>query len=88
MNCLRCLSFGQSLSGLALNVALLVMACDRQTTTQPIALAPGEVRTCTGTWSATGNGQTMKLESGHQAMIFRLTGSLLLTGEQRLRRGF
>ena len=88
MNCLRCLSFGQSLSGLALIVALLVMACDRQTTTQPIALAPGEVGTFTGTWSATGNRQTMKLESGHQAMIFRLTGSLLLAGKQRLRRGF
>lgn len=88
MNCLRCLSFGQSLSGLALIVALLSTACDRQTTTEPIALAPGEVRTFTGTWSATGNRQTMKLESGRQAMIFRLTGTLLLTGEQRLRRGF
>lgn len=88
MNCLGCLSLGRLLSSLLLIVALLAMACDRQTNTPPVPSVSGEVRTFTGNWSATGNRQTMKLESGHQAEIFRLTGSLLLAGKQRLRRGF
>lgn len=74
--------------GLVLIVALFAAACDRGATPPPPALEPGEVRTFTGTWSAAGNRQTMDLGSDHQAVIFRLTGSLLLSGAQRLKRGF
>lgn len=88
MNCLRRLSTGHYLSLLALIGALLTAACERHATETPVDFAAGEVRTFTGTWSATGNQQTIQLESGHQARIFRLTGSLLLSGKQRLSRGF
>ena len=66
---------------------LLTAGCDGSTP-PPTALAPGEVRHFTGTWSATGNRQTMQLEAGHQAAIFKFSGSLLLTGPQRLTTGF
>ncbi len=82
------ISLGRFLSSLVLILALFTISCDRQAGTPPISLVPGEVLNFTGTWSATGFRQTMKLESGHETMIFRLTGSLLLAGEQRLRRGF
>jgi hypothetical protein len=68
-------------------VALLTAGCDRSTP-PPTALAPGEVRHFTGTWSATGNRQTMQLEAGHQAAILKFSGSLLLTGPQRPSTGF
>jgi hypothetical protein len=41
-----------------------------------------------GNWSATGTRQTLVLDAGHWAAIFRLSGSLLLTGEQRPGVGF
>lgn len=66
---------------------LLIAGCDRSTP-PPTELVPGEVRHFTGTWSATGNRQTMQLEPGHQAAIFKFSGSLLLTGPQRLTTGF
>lgn len=66
---------------------LFLVGCDRSTP-PPIALVPGEVRHFTGTWTATGNRQTMQLEPGHQAAIFKFSGSLLLTGPQRLTTGF
>lgn len=88
MNCLRCVSFGHFLSGLALFIALFTTACDRQTSAPSIFSEAGEVHTFTGTWSATGDRQTMQLGAGHKAQIFRLSGSMLLTGEQRLRKGF
>jgi hypothetical protein len=67
--------------------ALLIAGCDRSTP-PPTGLESGEVRHFTGTWSATGNRQTMQLEPGHQAAIFKFSGSLLLTGPQRLTTGF
>lgn len=88
MNCLRCVSFGYSFFGLALIATLVLTACDRQTTMPSNESEPGQVHTFTGTWSATGNRQTMKLESEHRAEIFRLTGSMLLTGKERPRKGF
>lgn len=66
---------------------LLSSGCDRSTP-PPTALVPGEVRHFTGTWSATGNRQIMQLEAGHQAAIFKFSGSLLLTGPQRMTTGF
>jgi hypothetical protein len=88
MNCLRCVSFGHFLSGLVLFIALFTTACDRQAGAPSIFSEPGEVHTFTGTWSATGDRQTMQLGAGHKAQIFRLSGTLLLAGEQRLRKGF
>lgn len=88
MNCLRGQSLGHFLSGLVLFVALFATACDRQATMPSIFSEPGEVHTFTGTWSATGDRQTLQLGSNHKAEIFRLSGSMLLAGEQRLRRGF
>jgi hypothetical protein len=68
-------------------VMLLTTGCDRSTP-PPTGLESGEVRHFTGTWTATGNRQTMQLEPGHQAAVFRFSGSLLLTGTQRLTTGF
>jgi hypothetical protein len=88
MNFQRFFFFGHPLRSLALIGVLLISACDRQTPPPPTDSKPGEVKTFTGTWSATGNRQTMQLESDHEAVIFRLTGSMLLAGQQRLKRGF
>jgi hypothetical protein len=88
MNYLYCLSFSHFLRSLAIVLILLITACDRQTSTSPEPSGPGEMRTFTGKWSATGTRQIMQLESSHQAAIFRVTGSLLLEGKQRLKRGF
>lgn len=67
--------------------AVLIAGCDRSTP-PPTGLESDEVRHFTGTWSATGNRQTMQLEPGHQAAVFKFTGSLLLTGPQRPTTGF
>jgi hypothetical protein len=48
----------------------------------------GEWRAFEGTWSAAGSRHTLKLEPGHYAAVFHLTGSLLLSGPQRLGVGF
>ena len=88
MKCLRSLSINHYLFGFTLIVALLTAACENQNTPQPISSVPGGRITFTGTWSATGNRQTMHLESGHRTEIFRLTGSLLLYGPERPSRGF
>ena len=50
--------------------------------------AAGEWRAFEGTWSATGTRQSLDLGSGRRASTFRLTGSLLLSGEQRPGVGF
>lgn len=88
MNCLRCLSFMHYLSSLVLIAILSVSGCDRQTEAPPVALEQGEVRTFTGRWSATGHRQTMYLESDNAAVTFQLSGSMLLDGQQRLKKGF
>jgi hypothetical protein len=88
MNSQRFFFFGHSLRSLALIGVLLISACDRQTPPPPTDSKPGDVKTFTGRWSATGDRQTMQLESDHEAIIFRLTGSMLLAGQQRLKRGF
>jgi hypothetical protein len=46
------------------------------------------VQNFTGTWTSTGNRQTMHLGSERQASIFRYSGSLLLGGEQQFKKGF
>lgn len=87
MKKLRHLFIGLILSCLALSLTLVTASCKNQTATSTTE-APGTIRTFTGKWSATGNHETMQLESGHEAVIFRLTGSLLLEGNQRLKKGF
>ncbi len=88
MNCLRCLSFDRYFSRFMLIVVLLVTACDSQTAPPQVGSGPEEVRTFTGTWTATGNRQTLQLELGHQATVYKLSGSLMLSGPQRPSRGF
>lgn len=68
--------------------ALLAAACSGPAGEPGGAPAPGETRTFEGTWSASGTRQTLDLEPGHRASIFRLTGSLLLTGQGGLGVGF
>ena len=62
------------------------VACDRRSTPATERSIPGEVQNFTGTWTSTGNRQTMHLGSERQASIFRYTGSLLLGGEQQFKR--
>lgn len=88
MGRLNGLSLRHGLTALALMAVLLTTGCDRQAATEPADVAPGEVRTFTGTWSATGTRQTMHLEPGHHANIIRVSGSMLLKGKQRPKRGF
>lgn len=88
MDRLNGLSLRHGLSDLALMAVLLMTGCDRQAATQSTDAVPGEVRTFTGRWSATGTRQTMHLEPGHHADIIRVSGSMLLKGKQRLRKGF
>jgi hypothetical protein len=69
-------------------VLLVTCGCDRPATPQPVAAAPDGMRTFTGSWSATGTRQTLPLAAGHQAAVFKVSGSLLLSGQQRPHLGF
>jgi len=88
MTCPRSLLFAFYLSCSALVISFIVSGCDFHESPPPTVLETGEVRTFTGKWSATGNRQTMQLGSGNEAVIYRLTGSMLLAGKDRLKRGF
>jgi hypothetical protein len=88
MRCRRWPSFSHYWRGLAMFVMLLATGCDHPPPSPPAASTPGEVRHFTGTWSATGNRQSLQFGPEHQAAIFKFTGSLLLTGPQRLTAGF
>ena len=76
------------LRSLLCSAGVLLAACERPVDPPAPAVVPGEVRTFTGNWTMTGNRQLMAFESGRQAGIFNLSGSLLLTGKQRLTAGF
>ena len=67
---------------------MLSAACSGPAVEPRDAPAPGETRTFEGSWSASGTRQTLDLEPGHTASIFKLTGSLLLTGQGGLGVGF
>lgn len=73
---------------LALLATLASVSCDRRSSPVPERSAPGEVLHFTGTWTSKGNRQIMHLGSERQASIFSYTGSLLLGGEQRFKKGF
>lgn len=74
--------------GWALLVCLLAVSCSGPPAGREPAPAPGEWRPFEGTWSATGTSQTLQMESGHQASIFNLSGSLILTGQRGIGVGF
>ncbi len=80
----------------ALLSMLLVTACGQPETppaTKP-ATAPAttaatdDIRNFTGDWTTTGNRRVLDLGPGHQAGVFILSGSMMLSGKQRLNRGF
>jgi hypothetical protein len=73
---------------LALALLLLPAGCSQPTVPPVEIVSPSEWRTFTGTWTASGTRQTLKLEKDHSASIFDLTGSLLLTGDHELGAGF
>jgi len=71
-------------------VALLLIAaagCNRPGGSRASPL-PSAWLTFEGTWSASGERQTLRLGPGHSASIASLTGSLLLTGQRGLGLGF
>ena len=67
---------------------VLWSACSGPARGPEVALAPGESRAFTGTWSASGSRNTLRLGPDHRASIVSLTGSLLLTGSRGLGIGF
>jgi hypothetical protein len=63
-------------------------ACTPQTIPLPGVTSENEWHSFQGSWSASGTRQTLDLETHHQASIFDLTGSLVLTGDRGLGVGF
>jgi hypothetical protein len=82
---------------IALLGVLLVTACG-QPATPPATkvsaastegtVAADEKQGFTGDWTTIGTRQVLDLGPGQQAVIFQLSGSLLLNGKQRINRGF
>jgi len=66
----------------------LCQACDRRQPPSPEAPSAEKTHSFTGTWTTTGKSQGLQLGPERQATIFNFTGSLLLSGPQRLKRGF
>jgi hypothetical protein len=87
MRNLRCWPAGASWQAWSL-ILLTATACGRSPVPPPVPVASHEIRPFTGTWIATGTRQTLTLEPGRQAAIFNLSGSLLLSGKERLKLGF
>ena len=67
---------------------LLAAACTPSGEPAQGRVLQGEMRSFTGSWSAAGLKRTVKLESGHEAAVFDLTGSVVLSGENRPAVGF
>lgn len=81
--------------GLAVLGVFLMTACGQpasppgsQTASAPATTAADDVRSFTGDWTVTGNRRVMDLLPGQQAAIFHVSGSLMLSGKQRLNRAF
>jgi hypothetical protein len=73
---------------LALLAFLLVSACGGPAKSPESAQSPGEWKSFEGTGTATGQRQTLLMGPDHKVAISKLSGSLLIIGEQRLGRGF
>jgi len=74
---------------------LLMTACgqpasppESQTASAPTTTAADDVRSFTGDWTVTGSRRVMDLLPGQQAAIFQVSGSMMLSGKQRLNRAF
>lgn len=72
----------------ALTAIVLCQACDRQRPPSPESPSSEKTHHFTGTWTTIGKRQDMQLGPERQATIFSFTGSLLLSGPQRLKTGF
>jgi hypothetical protein len=69
--------------------ALLLTAACRQSGGPASETPPnGEWHAFEGTWTAAGTRRTLRLGADDRAVIFELTGSVLLTGKQRPALGF
>jgi hypothetical protein len=66
----------------------LMVACGQSTGPSPSHAPEGEFRNFEGSWSAAGLKRTIKLAPGHEAAVFDLNGSVVLTGEHRPAVGF
>jgi hypothetical protein len=73
---------------LPLALLLFLVGCSQPAVPRAEIASQSEWHTFSGTWTSSGTRQTLKLESDHQASIFDLTGSLLLTGDRGLGVGF
>ncbi len=73
---------------LTLSLMLLAAAGCEGPATAPAADTSGEVRSFTGSWTATGTRKVLRLGEGHEAAIFSLSGTILLTGKERIEVGF
>jgi hypothetical protein len=67
-------------------MAVLITACGQSSA--PEGPQRGEWHTLSADWSATGTRQTLRLGPDHRASIFRLSGSMLISGDNRLGVGF
>jgi hypothetical protein len=68
--------------------ALLLTAACGQSGNSPQTPLAGEWHTFEGTWTAAGTRKTLHLGRDDRAAIFELTGTVLLSGAQRLSVGF
>ena len=59
-----------------------------QAASAPATSAADDVRSFSGDWTVTGNRRVMNLLPGQQAVIFQVSGSMMLSGKQRLNRAF
>ena len=82
-------------ASIALLSVLLMTACGQpesppasQATGAPVTAAADDVRSFTGDWTVTGSRRVMDLLPGQQAAIFQVSGSMMLSGKQRLNRAF
>ena len=76
------------LVGLAAVLLLVAGALALMAQTQTPPPAADEWRTFTGTWSATGQRQTLPTEDGGAAAIERLSGAVVITVGEGVGRGF
>ena len=73
---------------IALFGVLLVTACG-EPETPPAPMVPSDgIRPFTGNWTAIGNRQILDVGPGQQSGIFKLSGSMMLSGKQRLDLAF
>lgn len=79
---------------MTLLAVFLVTACGQPASppatpvTPATPVATDDKRTFTGDWTTIGSRHVMDLGPGQQASVFQLSGSMMLSGTQRINRGF